>query len=58
MDFQAVGPGGTITGTNESYIPGSGSYSGISLEPEEEPEVVRSVQLDFLADSIKCLISY
>lgn len=39
---QMGGPGGTITGGSEPYMPGHNAYTGMSLEPqEEEPEVVR-----------------
>jgi len=35
------GPGGTITGGEEPYMPGHNTYTGASLELEEEPEVVK-----------------
>lgn len=42
---QQVGPGGTVTGTAEPYLPGAqntNAYTGIShQEEEEEPEVVK-----------------
>jgi hypothetical protein len=42
LDTQEVdGPGGTITGGAEPYMPGVNTYTGTSLEQEEEPEVVR-----------------
>lgn len=41
--WQELGPGGVITGTSEPYLPGQNTYSGMSMETEEEPEVIRSV---------------
>ncbi|KAF8251708.1 hypothetical protein K440DRAFT_658375 [Wilcoxina mikolae CBS 423.85] len=35
------GPGGTITGGSEPYMPGHNAYTGMTHETEEEPEVVR-----------------
>ena len=40
---QAEGPGGTITGSSEPYMPGQNTYTGMSMQEEEEPEVVKSV---------------
>jgi len=41
LDHETDGPGGTITGGEEPYMPGHNTYTGASLEPEEEPEVVK-----------------
>lgn len=38
---QTGGPGGTITGSSEPYMPGHNAYTGLPLDVEEEPEVVR-----------------
>ncbi|KAI5852534.1 clathrin light chain [Morchella snyderi] len=38
---EMIGPGGVITGTSEPYLPGHNTYSGMTLETEEEPEVIR-----------------
>ncbi|KAG0633621.1 clathrin light chain [Tuber brumale] len=39
---QSIGPGGVITGTSEPYLPNQNTYSGISMQPEEEePEVIK-----------------
>lgn len=35
------GPGGTITGGEEPYMPGHNTYTGMSTEVDEEPEVVK-----------------
>jgi hypothetical protein len=41
MCEQTDGPGGTITGSSEPYMPGHNAYTGMTHEIEEEPEVVR-----------------
>lgn len=38
---EMIGPGGVITGTSEPYLPGHNTYSGMTMETEEEPEVIR-----------------
>jgi len=41
---EQVGPGGTVTGSAEPYLPGvvnTNAYAGVSSEPEEEPEVIK-----------------
>jgi hypothetical protein len=43
MCEQTDGPGGTITGSSEPYMPGHNAYTGMTHEIEEEPEVVRLV---------------
>ncbi|KAK6501702.1 hypothetical protein TWF481_009528 [Arthrobotrys musiformis] len=42
-DNEAVGPGGTITGTSAPYIPGvvNTNFPSTSSLPEEEPEVIK-----------------
>ncbi|KAK6517873.1 hypothetical protein TWF506_005051 [Arthrobotrys conoides] len=42
-DNEAVGPGGTITGTSAPYMPGvvNTNFPSTSSLPEEEPEVIR-----------------
>lgn len=45
---QSIGPGGVITGTSEPYLPNQNTYSGMSMQPEEEePEVIKSATLNF-----------
>jgi hypothetical protein len=39
--IKMIGPGGVITGTSEPYLPGHNTYSGMTMETEEEPEVIR-----------------
>lgn len=38
---QTGGPGGTITGSSEPYMPSHNTYTGLPLDEEDEPEVVR-----------------
>ncbi|KAL7275621.1 Clathrin light chain [Rhizina undulata] len=35
-----VGPGGIITGSSEPYLPGQNTYSSLTMQQEEEPEVI------------------
>lgn len=42
LDNPSIGPGGVITGTSEPYLPNQNTYSGLSMQPEEEePEVIK-----------------
>ncbi|KAG0127998.1 clathrin light chain [Tuber indicum] len=42
LDNPSIGPGGVITGTSEPYLPNQNTYSGMSIQPEEEePEVIK-----------------
>lgn len=44
---QSIGPGGVITGTSEPYLPNQNTYSGMSMQPEEEePEVIKLATLN------------
>jgi len=41
LDEPTVGPGGVITGTSEPYLPSQNTYSGMPMQLEEEPEVIK-----------------